>query len=78
MKMDNTFSPPVIDAPILLSFGEALKELATGKKITRIEWNNTDYGFLKNGIVAIHKNGEDFDTWRISDADILATDWIVK
>jgi hypothetical protein len=59
----------------LLPCGAAVLLLSTGKKIARVEWNNTDYGFLKDGFLAIHRNGEDFDTWRVSDGDIFANDW---
>ena len=71
-------SPNPIEGTIIsgISFSEAIKELANGKKITRLEWNNTDYGFLKEGFVSIHRNGEDF-IWKLSDGDLLATDWII-
>jgi len=73
--MDN-LTPP-IQGQTLMNFGDALQELVKGKKIARVEWHNTDYGFLKDGIVAIYKNGEVFNTWMISDGDITATDWVV-
>ena len=80
--MDNKqFSPPVID-PIVgeivhgISFSEAIKELTNGKKIARIEWNNTDYGLLKDGWLSIFRNGE-FFIWKVNDGDLLATDWII-
>lgn len=79
MSVDPHFAPPPV-APFnkIVTFGEAMIELVHGKKIRRLEWPIMDYGFIKDGFVAIHKNGEDFAHWNISDGDILAGDWIVK
>lgn len=73
--MNNQLSPaPTVD--VLMSFPEAIAELTAGKKIARIEWHNQDYGLLKDGIVCIFRMGE-FFTWKVSDRDLLAKDWII-
>lgn len=60
-----------------MSFYEALKCLIDGSKITRIEWENPEiYGFLKAGIVHLHKEDGDHQ-WIISEGDILGNDWIL-
>ena len=60
-----------------LTFFDALKEAAEGKKITRVEWSTMEcYGYLKESRLKIHKENKDFD-WIISDGDILGTDWII-
>lgn len=71
--MDNLSPNP---APIYLSFSQAIQEIINGNKVTRVEWSNTDYGFLKDGWLSIHRNGEDF-VWKVSDGDLLANDWIL-
>lgn len=77
VEMENRLSPPPQVAPETLSFGDAMIQLAKGKKITRVEWDNADYGFLKDTFVALLKDGQEFAHWNINDGDILATDWIV-
>lgn len=68
--------PQDLQDQITLDFSEAIKALAEGRKITRQEWKNEDYGLLRNGYVEINRNGI-FHTWMINDGDLLATDWIV-
>lgn len=77
MDSQPTFSPPPVPAKVLLSFGEAMQQLAQGKKITRVEWDNADYGFLRDGLVGIFRNGTEYKFWNINDGDILANDWVV-
>lgn len=85
--MDNgQFSPP-IQAPQgtqpqvaepTMDFPTAIRKLTEGAKIARIEWHNTDYGFLnQEGWVSIYRNGETFTHWKINDGDLKATDWII-
>jgi hypothetical protein len=56
-----------------LSFTNAIKEVAKGKKIKRLAWPEGEWGYL-DGFLMIHKNG-DFK-WNISDGDMLNDDWI--
>lgn len=64
-----------------MDFFEALKEVAAGKKITRVEWDNPGiYGALKENLLVIHggRTGDDKDhSWIISDGDLLSEDWRV-
>jgi hypothetical protein len=64
-----------------LTFFEALKLVADGKKITRLEWDDKhDYGFLRDGLLQLHKNGESdevFHPWLINDGDLYGEDWII-
>lgn len=60
-----------------ISFYEALRALAEDNcRIARTEWNNADYGVLRNGWLMIFRNGA-FHVWQVSDGDILATDWFI-
>ena len=64
-----------------MDFFDALKEVADGKKITKLEWDDKrTYGFIKDGLLSIHKAGEaeGIDRpWILSDGDILCDDWVV-
>lgn len=68
------------EAIIELSFGEAMNEVALGKKIHKLEWNDKEtYGFLnKNNLLCLHKpTDKEEHTWAISKADIEGTDYII-
>ena len=64
-----------------LDFFEALKMVADGKKMTRVEWNDKQlYGYLKDGFLQLDKNGEKddvFHVWAIKDGDLYGEDWII-
>ena len=63
--------------PISMSFPDAMGEIVNGKKITRVEWNDTqEYGMLKDGFLLIHTKGQDH-RWIVSEADMVAIDWVV-
>ena len=66
------------DKEIRLSFYTALKALAKGAKITKLEWENKKvYGLMHNGLVTLRKDDGNLYTWLISDGDISGTDWII-
>jgi precorrin-3B methylase len=70
---------PIIESnePQTISFGEAMKKIAEGSRVTKIEWGDKEiYGFLRAGILHIH-NHEGEHKWMISDGDINGTDYIV-
>jgi hypothetical protein len=58
-----------------MDFYSALKLLKMGDKITRIEWPEGTYGFLKDDIVMIKT--DTIHQWIISLGDLEATDWII-
>jgi hypothetical protein len=78
--MEETKTSPVpfmAGKAIMLDFFDALKQLAAGKRITRLEWDNKMiYGVLKDGMVLMHKENE-WHTWVINDGDLMGKDWIV-
>ena len=60
-----------------MNFPEAIKAVIEGKRVTRLEWNNSEeYGCVKNGFLTIHTKGNDH-TWSVSEGDLLAVDWVV-
>ena len=70
----------VVESPLkLMDFSGAIKMVVDDKKITREEWNDKrTYGFMKDGLLQIHKAGESgdlFHPWIVNDGDILAQDW---
>lgn len=68
---------PSKKAVVQLSFPDAMKAIIDGKRITRIEWANTDFCLLRNQWLAIYRDGKFYEQWAVSDGDMLATDWIV-
>jgi len=64
-----------------MTFEGAIDTLLMGKRVTRKAWEDKrTYGLIKDQILQIHKAGEKKDVtrpWILSDADMLAEDWIV-
>jgi len=64
-----------------LDFYEALKAVAEGRRITKLEWNDKrSYGFMRAGLLELHKAGETddkFHAWILNDGDLGGLDWIV-
>ena len=71
-------SVKVEDAEVLLNFGQAMELILLDKKIHKLEWEYRNYyGFLKDGVLTLHKaDGKDYD-WRVSEADLSGTDYVV-
>lgn len=63
-------------APRTMDFPDAIRQIMTGKKISRVSWGNTDYGLLKDGWLTIWRKDK-FSTWLVSDGDIDGNDWII-
>lgn len=63
----------------MLSFPNALMEVITGGKITKLEWDNKDtYVFLQDGFLCIHNSGDNNPhALLIKEADLTGLDWMV-
>ena len=61
-----------------LNFNSAINQLVEDKKVTRLEWANSEYYcYLKDNVLTLHKpDGHDYQ-WVISTGDLEADDWIV-
>lgn len=61
-----------------LTFPEAIKEVISGKKITKLEWKNSNiYGFLNSDVLSIHKaDGKNYQ-WIVNYGDLNGDDWII-
>lgn len=65
----------------LYSFSQLIPALLEGKKITRVEWEDSrTYYLIHGGLISIHKAGEDADLFRpviLNDGDLGGNDWMV-
>ena len=60
-----------------LSFYDALKEIANGKRITRKQWEKDDYGYLgKDNQLYIHREGVDH-LWSLHKIDMELSDYVI-
>ena len=73
---------PVIDrVKRTLDFFDALREVASGKSITRIAWDNDDMvkmmrvDDLEGEWLCIRTNGH-WGRFAVKDGDIIANDWV--
>jgi hypothetical protein len=77
-KMEEIMMSPSVkkeEYPKQQNFLGAILDINAGHKVTKVEWDNKEeYGFMKDEIVSIHRNGKDHG-WLISKADIEGEDW---
>lgn len=76
--MKKTKSPVIKKGKaVLLDFYDAIKAIADGKKVTRLEWSsNEEFCFMKDERLMIHTKGEDH-LWIVSKGDISNSDWTI-
>jgi len=61
-----------------MDFPSAMREIITGKKITKLEWDDRSiYGELKDGFLMLRKEDGKYYQWIISEADIRGEDFVV-
>lgn len=63
----------------LLSFPEALLSVIVGRKITKLEWDNSEtYVHTAEGFLCIHNQGDETPhALLVKEEDLKGTDWIV-
>ena len=77
-EIEESTSPvPVEEVVETMSFGEALIQAVSGKRIRRQAWPEGEYGFFKNDLLAIFKDGREFDSWSVSKGDVIESDYEV-
>lgn len=63
----------------LMTFPEAIKEIIKGKRISKVDWNDTAYfGVLKDDRLKLHKPNEADDIlhdWILSTGDLTGEDF---
>lgn len=66
---------------IAINFCGALSAILNGKKVTRIEWEDTQvYGFMEGETLVIHngiKKDNQTHQWILVRGDIEAKDWMI-
>lgn len=68
---------PEKTVPNQLSFPDAIREIISGKRVTRVEWGNSNlYGLLRNSELMLHLI-DGYHRWIVSEGDMYANDWIV-
>ena len=67
--------PEEVEGQKTLTFPEAIAEATIGKRIQRLEWHDSEYGYFRNDFLMIHKKDEDF-YWQVSLGDAINSDWI--
>ena len=72
-----TPKPQIKTRVVQMDFFDAMRKLASGKRIMRLSWSDpTDYGILKDGWLTIFTRGS-FHTWKVNDGDLEGRDWVV-
>lgn len=60
-----------------MSFPEAIQAVIEGKKVTKLEWDNSNiYLLLKDGYLRIHTLKGDFDVLAVSEGDLIGKDYV--
>ena len=70
---------PVTQTIETMSFPEAIAEATIGRRIQRLEWHDSEYGYFKENFLMIHRDGEeglkDY-VWLVSHGDATSEDWV--
>lgn len=73
--------PTMVMQPTLtskMSFEAAITEIKKGRKVTRLEWADTDeFCYMNGGNLSIHHSDGKTYIWQVIAADIEADDWII-
>ena len=61
-----------------MEFFEALRHVADGERITKLEWNDRAYwGQMLDDKLVLHKPDGVYYPWIVSDGDLRGDDWDV-
>ena len=61
-----------------MDFYEAIKNVLSGKKIHKLEWQDRQfYGLIDNETLKLHKPDGKLYQWIVNVADISGNDWII-
>jgi len=64
-----------------MNFPDAIRKVIEGKKITRLEWKESQgedyYALLTGGFLMLHKPDNKHYQWIINDGDLEADDYIL-
>jgi hypothetical protein len=63
---------------VIMSFFDALKQVFTGKEVTRLEWGNPEiYVFLYEEKLTLHDD-KGLHLLTVSLADMKGNDWVIR
>lgn len=81
MSENRTPSPleiPKSVEPVKMDFFTALREIISGKKVTKLDWNHLEYyGLVQDGSLRLHKPDGQFYDWILTLGDMSGTDYII-
>ena len=61
-----------------MDFFEALRIMADGERVTKLEWGNQEFwGQILDGKLVLHKPDGVYYPWIVSDGDLHGDDWEV-
>lgn len=61
-----------------LGFYEALRHIVEGQRVTKLEWDNSEYwGQMLDGKLVLHKPDGIYYPWILSDGDVNGSDWLI-
>ena len=61
-----------------MDFPDAMFQVISGKKITRLEWKDKNaYGCVAGGFLMIRTKDSKLHQWIISDGDLQGKDWVI-
>jgi L-asparaginase/Glu-tRNA(Gln) amidotransferase subunit D len=61
-----------------MTFLEAMGEIAQGRKVTRLEWADTDeFCYMNGGTLSVHHSDGKTYIWQVIATDMAADDWII-
>lgn len=68
----------LVDQPMQYLFWDAMKIVAEGRKVTKLEWANPEiYGVMSEGKLCIHLVDGQLHPWILSDSDMAGDDFVV-
>jgi len=77
-KIEESLTPmPTIQSkPRTMDFPDAIRQIISGKKVSRVSWGNGDYVFIKDEWLSIFTKGA-FHTLLVSAGDAEGQDWTI-
>jgi len=67
----------VESSPRQMDFGEAMKKIVLGKKVTKLEWKDDKiYGIIDETILKLHKADGKLYQWILNDGDLSGEDYV--
>ena len=70
-------TPSKVKVQVTMGFGEAMEQVLSGKKVTRLEWEDLEaYLVIRAEVLHIHKEDGTWHTLQVGTGDLTGKDWI--